>query len=98
MLSRSVSSCQVFILRQGTAKAPGEEIIGCHVYKEQEKDREIVTHQFWKHGRISAHRALWVKVESNTKHWEATGRENGVNSNVFSLKYQKFHAVYCTRQ
>lgn len=67
----------MFILKQGTAKAPGEEIIGCHVYKKQEKDREIVTHPFWKHGKISAHRALWVEVESNTKHGEVTGRERG---------------------
>lgn len=88
----------MFILRQGTAKAPGEEIIGCHVYKKQEEDREIVIPQFRKHGKISAHRALWVKVESNTKHGEATGRGKGVNSNVFSLRNSMLFAVPGSRE
>lgn len=88
----------MFILQQGTGKAPGEGIIGCHVYKKQEKDRERATPPFWKHGKIRAHRVPWVEAESNTKHGEVTGRGKGVNSHVFSLRYQKFHAVCCARQ
>lgn len=68
--------------KTGTGKAPGK-LVGHHVYRNRQRAETQLTHQFWKHVRIGAHKALWAKIKSN--------QSTGESCNV--IMYQKSQAV-----